>query len=134
MFLVCGEALFDFVHPCRQEIYPLSWPLPGPGECGGPAALSAAPGLQALYRALLAHRETSVLRGHTAEVRRAAFSPDGNLIATASSDGTARAFNVYPTTEELIDHARTIVVRELTPCERKRFFLPVEGEVGDCSN
>ncbi len=45
-----------------------------------------------------------------------------------------RAFNAYPTTQALIDHARAIVPRELSPCERKRFFLPVEGEVGDWPN
>ncbi len=27
-----------------------------------------------------------------------------------------------------------IVPRELTTCERKRFFLPANGEVGDCPN
>jgi hypothetical protein len=32
----------------------------------------------------------------------------------------------------LIDHARSIVPRQLTACERKRFFLPAESGVGDC--
>ncbi|MFI5401511.1 MAG: protein kinase [Planctomycetota bacterium] len=34
--------------------------------------------------------ELAVLRGHAAAVNDAAFSPDGRLVATASSDGTAR--------------------------------------------
>ncbi len=58
----------------------------------------------------------------------------GRHIVTSSSDKTARIFNVYPTTQDLIDHAKSIVPRDLTPCERKRFFLPVEAEVGDCPN
>jgi hypothetical protein len=32
----------------------------------------------------------------------------------------------------LIDHARSLVPRELTACERKRFFLPAESDVDDC--
>ncbi len=53
---------------------------------------------------------------------------------SVSGDNNARIFPVFPTTQDLIDHARSVVPRELTPCERKRFFLPVEGEVGDCPN
>ena len=34
------------LHPRRQELHRLPWPLAGPGERGGPAALSAASGLQ----------------------------------------------------------------------------------------
>ena len=41
---------------------------------------------------------------------------------------------VSEVTQAMIDHARSVVPRVLTPCERKRFFLPVEGEVGDCPN
>ncbi len=59
-----------------------------------------------------------------------AFSPDGKRVLTASVDSTARIFSVFQTTQDLIDHANSIVPRELTPCERKRFFLPVE--IGDC--
>ena len=76
----------------------------------------------------------AVLSGHEAQVWYAAFSPDGSRVVTASEDGTARIFNVFQTTQDLIDHARSIVPRALTPCERERFFLPVEGEVGDCPN
>ncbi len=78
--------------------------------------------------------EFTQLPGHTETVRHAAFSPDGTLVATVSDDRIGRIFRVFPTTQAMIDHARTVVPRELTPCERKRFFLPVEGEVGDCPN
>jgi hypothetical protein len=33
----------------------------------------------------------------------------------------------------LIDYAKSVVPRKLTPCQRKRFFLPVEGDVGECT-
>ena len=78
--------------------------------------------------------QLAVLPGHSRPVRQATFSPDGRKIVTTSGDRIVRVFNVYPTTQDLIDHARSIVPRQLTPCERKRFFLPVEGEVGDCPN
>ena len=75
-----------------------------------------------------------MLPGHSRPVRYAAFSPDGRRVVTVSGDKTVLVFNVYPTTQDLIDHARAVVPRELTPCERKHFFLPVEGGVGDCPN
>ncbi len=51
--------------------------------------------------------------------------PDVTLIVTVSDDNIVRIFRVFPTTQDLIDHARAIVRRELAPCERKRLFLPV---------
>ncbi len=71
---------------------------------------------------------------HDGNISDVAFSPDGSQVVTASADGTAKVVRVFANTQELIDHARSIVPRDLTPCERKRFFLPVEGEVGDCPN
>ncbi len=44
------------------------------------------------------------------------------------------AWSESPLAQAMIDHAKSIVPRALTPCERKRFFLPGEGEVGDCPN
>jgi hypothetical protein len=44
-------------------------------------------------------------------------------VVTASDDGTARLWRVFHTTQELIDYARSIVPRQLTPEERKAFFL-----------
>ncbi len=71
---------------------------------------------------------------HDSEVRGASFSADGRRLVTVSSTGTSQIADVYPTTQDLVEYARTTVPRELTLCERKRFFLPVEGEVGDCPN
>jgi len=48
----------------------------------------------ALYRAVYSHRELAVLRGHDGWVRRAAFSPEGTRIVTASSDLSARVWDV----------------------------------------
>jgi len=39
---------------------------------------------------------------------------------------------VFPTLQDLIDFAKQTVPRELTACERNRFFLTVEGDVRDC--
>ncbi len=63
---------------------------------------------------------------------RAVFSPDGTRIVIVSGDERARIFRIFPTPNDLVDYAHKIVPRSLTPCERKRFFLPVEDAVGDC--
>jgi hypothetical protein len=65
---------------------------------------------------------------------RANFNSDGTMIAIASADQAARVVRVFPTAQELIDYARKVVLRELTPCERQRFFLPVETGTGECTN
>jgi len=46
-----------------------------------------------LNDAVLSLREAMVLRGHTADVNSAEFSPDGRLVVTSSDDGTARVWN-----------------------------------------
>ena len=71
---------------------------------------------------------------HTDQINSVAFSPDGDRLITASTDGTAWIVRLFRSTQGLIDYARSTVPRELTYCERKRFFLPVEGEAGDCPN
>ena len=63
---------------------------------------------------------------------RAEFSPDGTRIVIVSGEENARIVRVFPTPRDLIDYAHSVVPRSLTPCERKRFFLPVEGGAGDC--
>ena len=64
--------------------------------------------------------------GHEASVGSAAFSADGAKVVTASADGTARIWRVFRTTQELIDYARSILPRQLTPEQRKQFFLEAE--------
>jgi WD40 repeat protein len=63
------------------------------------------------------------LEGHTDGVRSAAFSPDGTRVVTASDDDTAKIWRVFPTTQDLVDYAKSIVARHLTPEQRKAFFL-----------
>ena len=75
----------------------------------------------------------ATLSGHQGSVNHAAFSPDGARVVTASSDDTARLWRVFSKTQDLIDYANrikplvsdgnTVKPRELTPEERKRFFL-----------
>ncbi|MFT5501057.1 MAG: WD40 repeat protein/class 3 adenylate cyclase, partial [Woeseiaceae bacterium] len=48
----------------------------------------------ALYDAISAHREISVLSGHDGAVLHVAFSPDGRQLVSTSSDGTARIWDV----------------------------------------
>ena len=64
-----------------------------------------------------------MLSGHEGGVYSAAFSPDGARIVTASDDDTARIWRVFPTTQDLVDYARSIMPRELTPEQRRSFFL-----------
>ena len=66
------------------------------------------------------------LEGHTDRVWSAAFSPDGTRVVTASFDKTAKIWRVFPTTQALIDYAQSIVPRQLTPEQRKQFFLEAE--------
>ena len=63
---------------------------------------------------------------------RAAFNSDGTRIVIVSHKEGVRVIRVFPTPEHLIDFAKQTVPRELTACERRRFFLPVEGDVSDC--
>jgi WD40 repeat protein len=65
----------------------------------------------------------ATLEGHRGPVYSADFSADGTRVVTASADGTAKIWRVFQTTQELIDYARGIVPRQLTPEQRKQFFL-----------
>ncbi len=65
---------------------------------------------------------------------RAVFNVDGTRIVMFSGEENAQIVRVFPTPGDLIDYARNVVPRGFTSCERKRFFLPVEGEVGECRN
>jgi WD40 repeat protein/class 3 adenylate cyclase len=65
-------------------------------------------------------------------LRRAAFNSDGTRIAIVSGKESVQIVRAFPTSRDLIAYAKSIVQRKLTPCERRRFFLPVEGVVADC--
>jgi WD40 repeat protein len=68
-------------------------------------------------------KQLAVLQGHEGRVLSVAFSPDGGKVVTASDGRTARIWPVFPTTQALIDYARGIVPRQLTPEQRRQFFL-----------
>jgi WD40 repeat protein len=64
-----------------------------------------------------------VLRGHHGWVYSAVFSADGERVLTASDDKTARLWRNYPSTQQVIDYARSILPRPLTRVQRREFFL-----------
>ncbi|MEP1205846.1 MAG: adenylate/guanylate cyclase domain-containing protein [Rhizobiaceae bacterium] len=72
------------------------------------------------------------LPSHTDQVRHASFSDDGRFVATVSNDKIARIFPFYPSLQSLITNALEIAPSELSPCQRKGFFLPVESKIVDC--
>ncbi|QIG51001.1 AAA family ATPase [Nordella sp. HKS 07] len=63
---------------------------------------------------------------------RAIFNSEGTRIAIVSGEEDVQIVRVFQTPKDLINFAKSIVPRELTLCERRRFFLPVKGDVGDC--
>jgi WD40 repeat protein len=67
--------------------------------------------------------ENAVLRGHRKAVTAAVFSTDGHRIVTASDDASGQVWATFESTQALVDFARSILPRELTPEERKAFFL-----------
>ena len=64
--------------------------------------------------------ETAVLTGHTDGIGHVAWSPDGDLIVTASEDGTARIYDTQ--TENLLATACDRAVRNLSEDEWARYM------------
>jgi WD40 repeat protein len=62
----------------------------------------------------------------------AVFNTDGTRILLFSGGQDARIVRAFPNIRDLVEYAHSVIPRELSPCERKRFFLPVGGEVGNC--
>ena len=61
--------------------------------------------------------------GHTSSVNSVSFSPDGRYIVSGSDDKTIRRWD-FPPLQELIDQTRErFKDRQLTPEERKMFYL-----------
>lgn len=77
---------------------------------------------------LASHDEATVLLGFT----RATFSSDGTHVAIVSGEERVRIVRAFQTPKDLIDFARRTVPRELTPCERRSFFLPEDPAIGTC--
>ena len=59
-------------------------------------------------------------------VQTAAYSRDGTQVVTASNDGTARIWRVYPDTQTLVDAAKAAVPRCLSGEQRQAAFLDPE--------
>ena len=53
----------------------------------------------------------------------AAFHPDGSRIVTASNNGTVQVFNIFATTQAMIDHAIGLKLGELTKAQREAYFI-----------
>ncbi|WP_146770303.1 winged helix-turn-helix domain-containing protein [Mesorhizobium hawassense] len=63
---------------------------------------------------------------------RAAFSADGTHVAIVSGEQRVSIVRVFQTPKELVEFAHRTVPRELTPCERRSFFLPEDPAHGTC--
>src|SRR5262249_13733971 len=61
---------------------------------------------------------------HLSDVVGVAFSADGTTLTTASGDSTARLWRVWPTSQALVNDAKSRAARCLTPAQRKQYFLP----------
>jgi len=68
-------------------------------------------------------RMLALLEGHTGPVNWAVFSADGSRVITASDDYAARVWRIFPNTQSLIDYAKAHVPRQLTPEQRRVFFV-----------
>ena len=60
--------------------------------------------------------------GHTDQINGVAFSPDGKLVLTGSSDNTARLWHVDY--HETINYVCGRLTRDFTTDERARYALP----------
>lgn len=120
------------------------------GHSGGVSSAQFSPGGQYVVTASSQDRTVRLWAAHSGReikvlaspdekaarpaLTRASFNSDGTSIAIVSKEKSVRVIGVFPTLQDLIAYARQTVPRELTACERRRYFLPVEGEVGDCPN
>ena len=68
----------------------------------------------ALFRGVQENRELQELEGHTGSIGRAAFSPDGRRIVTASSDQTARVWDAASGRSLALLHGHTDAVNSAT--------------------
>jgi hypothetical protein len=72
-------------------------------------------------------RSSVAVMRHPERVLSAAFGPDDKRVVTASSDGTARLWEVFADTQKLISAAKMAAPRCLTAEQREAsFFLSAE--------
>jgi WD40 repeat protein len=90
-----------------------------------PREASAERALDAAWRNYVSRpwRKHRPLSGHTDRVVAVAFSTDGRLVLTGSYDNTARLWSVLRSAQALVETAKSIVPRCLTPTQRQRFHL-----------
>jgi WD40 repeat protein len=72
-------------------------------------------------------QEVAALDSGTQAVSSAAYVPDGQRVVLTCLDGSIQIWPAFPTLRALIDHARSIMPRELTREQRARFFLDLGG-------
>ena len=84
----------------------------------------AATGRGARVFDLATREEVAVLRAPSRGAA-AAFSPDGRHIVTEQDE--MHVWPAFPDTQALIDHARSVMPRQLTAQQRKDFFLEGSG-------
>ena len=72
------------------------------------------------------YEELAQIKAHERFVTSVALvsTPEGVRIITGSNDSTARLWDLLPVGQALIDHAKTSVVRCLSPAQRERYYLP----------
>jgi WD40 repeat protein len=80
----------------------------------------------AVTREAVETREAVAVLEGVALMWDAAFSADGERLVTASEDSTAYIWPVFPTTQALVDHAKSMVPRCLTQEQRRQAHLEPE--------
>ena len=62
------------------------------------------------------------------DVTAAQYERDSERVVVVSSGTVARIFNLFSDSQDLVNHAKRIVPRCLTPAQREKFFLQPEPE------
>lgn len=74
----------------------------------------------------LAATHVTTLKLAASDLTAFAIGADGTYIAAAFRDGAARVKRIFPTTQDLVDHAKAVVPRCLTQAQRAAAFLDPE--------
>jgi WD40 repeat protein len=129
-----GDMLHEFTENTGAEItFAMFIPWQTGQQRDTPASnrwrllLTSSSGVAELYDAdagtLLAR-----LIGHHGRLTDAAFAARSGELATAATDGTVRLWRIPPGGDDLINLAKQARTRELSPEERRRFFLPLHKD------